>query len=230
MRINKYLSSSGLGSRRSVEKLILDGKVILNGQRVDKLATDVSDSDEVLVEGEKIGKVEKVYYLVNKPRGYISSCGSTKNEKKITDLVPSNPKVFPVGRLDKNSEGLIVLTNDGDYAYSLQHPKFLHEKEYIVDVFYKSPHFGRELKKVIHLFSEGILIDKRRTTPARITILSQGFNKASLKIILHEGRNRQIRRTIGKTKLEIKTLERVRIGDFIIGDISSGCYKKIYPV
>ena len=207
IRINKFLAQSGFGSRRGVEILIKKRKVKIN-KKIAKLSDRIDPSRDIVEIDEKIIKpqTEFVYYAVNKPVGYTSTTKDINAEKLVTDLVPKEPKVFPVGRLDKDSRGLIILTNDGDVTNQLTHPKYKHEKEYIVRVKFQDT----RNKKQIDLIN----INKER-------------NIATVKIVLHQGWKRQIRRMCEANHLAVTYLQRIRINKLKLDDIKEGDYKII---
>jgi len=226
MRINSYLAKSGLGSRRHVERYIIEGRVLINGQKA-KLHSTVNVTDEVLFNNKKIGINEKLYYLVNKPVGYVSTVSDEHANKKVVDLV-GGKKLFPVGRLDKDSEGLVILTNDGDFAQRLSHPKYEHEKEYLVEVKLPRKQRSQYLENAIKFFKCGVILDNKKTKPSQIKIIAQNGNIARFNIVLKEGVNRQIRKTFAKAKLEVSILKRIRIGEYTLGDLKTGETQRFY--
>lgn len=229
MRINQYLAKSGFGSRRSSEQLILDGRVKVNGDVVKELSFQIIDSDEVLVDDKKAQMNKQVYYLVNKPVGYVCSVDDPQEKKLVTQLVPNDPPVYPVGRLDKNSEGLIILTNDGEFAQRHIHAQYGSEKEYLVTARGPRKDFSQKLEKVIKYFKCGVKLDNKRTQPAFVRVIGQAKNEVKLQIILKEGLNRQIRRTLSIANFEVVKLKRIRIDDYKVEDIALGEYFEISP-
>jgi len=203
-RLQKILSARGIASRRKAEEYILQGLVTVNG----KVAVLGQKADPEVDVVEVAGKVmeeraEMLYYLLNKPVGIVTTNASTKDQKTVRDLIPKDlqDKIVPVGRLDKDSEGLLLLTNDGVLAYRLTHPKFHHEKEYEVTV------KGSVTEGMLEKLRKGIMLDGSLTKPA--TIEKTASN--AFKIILTEGRNRQIRRMTERVGEEVVRLKRVRI-------------------
>ena len=216
-RLNKFIADCGVASRRKAEDLIRAGKICVNGQIVSNLGTKIDPTaDKVVLDGKKITPVEKKIYLkLNKPRGYISSCRSEKGERTIMDLVKDIPeRLYPVGRLDMDSEGLMLLTNDGELANRLMHPRYEHEKEYTVNV--KCPMTNEQMKEL----SSGILIDGRKTLPAKVKLLGE----KEFSIILKEGKKRQIRRMVEAVGNRVVGLRRVRIGKLNLGKLPLGKY------
>jgi len=219
MRINKFISSSTKYSRRRSEELISSGRIKINNEVVRDLATVVRPSDKVYLDEELIVPQKHVYYALNKPTGYTTTTADSHAEKLITDLVPKEPPVFPVGRLDKNTSGLIFLTNNGDFAQKMTHPKYEKEKEYIVET-------DKTLsEKSLEKLQTGIILDDGITAPAEVK--ETGANKYS--ITIHEGRNRQIRRMIEAVGAKVISLKRIRIEDFELGDLEEGKYKTFKP-
>lgn len=227
IRINKFLASCGIASRRKAEQLVKEGRVKVNGSVVTELAFKVSPQDKVILDGKNVEICKgHEYYLVYKPRGYTSTVSDPHAQKKVTDLVESKARLFPVGRLDRDSEGLIILTDDGDFAQKMVHPSFSHEKEYIVEVQGPNSQMEEALSRALKFFICGIKIDNIRTRAAKAKVIGKSGNKATFQIILTEGRKRQIRRTMDRAKLTVTTLKRVRIGDYLIGDLAVGESKK----
>jgi len=225
MRINSFLAKAGLGSRRSVEELINSGDVQING-KVAKLSDKVEDADIVTFKGKEIAPKSKRYFLLYKPVGYISTTEDPHAKNKVVDLVPVEG-VFPVGRLDKESEGLMILTNDGDLALQLTHPRYAHEKEYLVKVKVPSKNGSQLLENAIKFFKCGVLLDGKKTQSAQIKLISQEGSIATFNVVLKEGMKRQIRRTFEKAHLEVLSLKRIRISQFNLGSLKKGEYKEI---
>ena len=203
VRLQKVLAQAGLGSRRVCEDLIdrrrvrVNGEVAVLGRRVDP------EVDVVEVDGAQIGvRAGLVHYLLNKPRGVITTASDTHGRPTVVDLLPSEPRVFPVGRLDADTGGLLLLTNDGDLTHRLTHPSFGVDKEYLVEV-EGEPHRG-----AVSRLREGVDLDDGRTAPAKVAVL----DKTLLRITIHEGRNRQVRRMCEAVGFPVRRLVRTRIG------------------
>lgn len=225
IRLNKFISKNSLVSRRTADRLILQGKILLNGEKVKELGIKIDpEKDTVYIDGKKVEiQDEKVYYILNKPVGYITTLSDPRGRKKVTDLVPRYPKVYPVGRLDYDSSGLLILTNDGDLAYKLTHPKFEKEKTYeVVCKILKSANHLALLKKGVNL-KEGL------AKADRVKLLYQKGDKISFTITLHQGWNRQIRRMCTTVGLDVIELKRVQIGKLKLGNIKTGEWQKIDP-
>lgn len=216
MRLQKFISRAGYCSRRHAEELILSGKVTVNGQIVTQLGTKIDpEKDRVEVEGTRVFPDENLVYIaLNKPKGFVTSC-SHPGEKIVLDLVNIPQRIYPVGRLDKDSTGLLLLTNDGKLHLKLTHPSFDHEKEYLVTVARPIP--DGALKAI----ESGLKILGTRTRPARVKKISD----VRFKIILKEGRNRQIRRMVRKVGSRVTDLKRIRIANIRLGNLPEGKWR-----
>ncbi len=213
MRLNKYIAEQGLASRRGADTLIEEGKVLVNGKiaalgtQVDPLVDEITISEAAIAQREE----EKVYFLLNKPEGVITSTKRANPEDIIiTDLFADAeiPRIYPVGRLDKDSCGLIMLTNDGDITYKLMHPSFAHEKEYLVEIFNPiSAEMLRMLRRPFYMLGQ-------KTLGARV----QKVSDYAFTIVLTEGKNRQIRRMVRSVGSGVRTLTRIRIGKITMPD------------
>ena len=220
MRINKYLATCGLGSRRTVEKIILQGRVTLNKKIVTNLATTVSDKDLVMVDGKPVKLVSrKIYIMLNKPKGYVTTRSDEKNRSTVFDLVKINERIFPIGRLDLQSEGLLFLTNDGDLANALMHPKFKAVKVYRVRL---DRNFDQEDFKPL---TEGLELDDGMTAPCQAYYYTAEKNRIEIK--LREGRNRQVRRMMEALGYKAVTLKRVQVGPLILGSLPRGRWRHL---
>lgn len=224
MRINAYLAKSGLSSRRKSEEYVKSGRVLINGKKA-VLSDRVENGDIVAVDGKEVTLAQKLYYLLYKPVGYTSTVDDKFARLKVIDLIDQKG-LFPVGRLDKESEGLMILTNDGDFAQKLIHPSHSHEREYIVEV--KLPFKDRTIKleNAIKFFKCGIKLDNVKTNPSQIKLIKQEGSVAVFNVILTQGIKRQIRRTFEKAGLSVKKLKRIRIASFELGDLEPGESKK----
>ena len=202
-RLQKVLARAGVGSRRAAEELIADGRVTVNGA-VASLGRRVDVAvDAVAIDGAPVGvRPGLVYYLVNKPTGVVSTAADPEGRPTVVSLVPGSPRVFPVGRLDAATEGLLLLTNDGELAHHLTHPRFGVDKEYLVQV------DGRPSPGAIRQLRDGVDLDDGRTAPARVARVAPD----TLRIVIHEGRNRQVRRMCEAVGNPVRRLVRTRIG------------------
>ena len=223
IRLNKYLSQQGLASRRQADTLISEGKVLVNDQPA-KLGTTIDpDKDTVKFLGKVVvsNKPELETYLVYKPLGYVSTTSDPQGRPTVTSLVKSSTRLYPIGRLDQDSEGLILLTNDGDLGFKLTHPKHHVPKTYHALV------TGNVTPTKLNRLRRGVMLKDGRTAPAQIEVIRPQGNKSLLSITIFEGRNRQIRRMFSTQKLEVEKLKRVAIGELELGDLKPGNSKKL---
>ena len=220
MRINKYLASCGLGSRRNVEELIKDGLISVNGKVITDLSTDIQENDKVCYKNKTLNVADKkVYIMLNKPKCYITSTKDEKDRRVVTDLIKGcKYKVFPVGRLDFNTQGLLLLTNDGDWANEIIHPSKHIAKTYEVTTKYMLT------TKQMNMIRNGIVIDGKRTLPAKFVMIDKQDYYIS-HITIFEGRNREIRKMFDVLGLKIYSLKRIRIGSLELGDLEEGKFR-----
>jgi len=224
MRIHKYLAHAGVASRRHAEEMVAAGKVTVNGRVATVGKIIESDTDVVAVEGKKVA-IDKilVYYLLNKPRGVISAVTDPDGRRTVVSLVPGGHRLYPVGRLDYDSEGLMLLTNDGDLAYQITHPKFEINKTYHVLI------KGVMNEKSIGYLESGVTIEGHKTAPAIVTIAEAQPNNTWIDITIHEGRNRQIRKMCEAVGYPVMRLIRTKLGPWELGDLGSGKYRTLKP-
>ncbi|MFO7280424.1 MAG: pseudouridine synthase [Thermoanaerobacterales bacterium] len=202
-RLQKILARAGIGSRRACEELIAAGRVRVNGEVAVLGDRADPDADVIEVDGVRIGTRQGlVYYLLNKPRGVVSTASDPQGRPTVVDLVPRRPRVYPVGRLDADTEGLLLLTNDGDLAHRLTHPSYGVEKEYLAEV------AGTPSRGALRRLREGVELDDGPTAPATVSLVGDHL----LRIAVHEGRNRQVRRMCEAVGHPVRRLVRVRIG------------------
>ncbi|MFO7883635.1 MAG: pseudouridine synthase [Desulfobacteraceae bacterium] len=218
MRLQKFLSRAGVCSRRKGETYIAEGRVSVNGKTVLSQGCVIHpETDMVCVDEKKVvysSETKNCYIALNKPAGYVSSC-SHRGEKIVLDLVDVSRRIYPVGRLDRESTGLILLTDDGDLHNRLSHPSFNHEKAYIVETV--KPVSREDLEKM----EKGIVLDGKKTRRARVKAISRD----KFEIVLKQGINRQIRRMVKKCNNRVKTLKRVRMGTIRLGNLEEGRWR-----
>ena len=221
VRINKFLAGAGVCARRKADDLVAAGRVSINGKVVTKLGTTIDEkADRVEVDGKKVGAPEKMIYVaLNKPPGYVVTRRAFKSEKSVYDLLPENLRaaVWPVGRLDKDSEGLLFFTNDGDLTQRVSHPSFSHEKEYLVQTAHEIS--GATLERL----RKGIDLEEGTTASARFE--RQGYK--SYQVVLQEGKNRQIRRMMADVGAHVVTHKRVRVQNFKLGNLKPGTWQLV---
>lgn len=225
-RLQKVIAQAGIASRRKSEELIKDGRVRVNGKVVTELGLKVSSSDRVEVNGIQIEKEEPVYFLLYKPRGVISSVNDEKGRKVVTDFFQHfKERIFPVGRLDYDTSGLLVLTNDGEFANLLMHPKNEIDKVYVAKV------KGIPSKENLRKLEKGIRLEDGKTAPARVKLLSADNKKQSaiVEITIHEGRNRQVRRMFEAIGHDVLKLKRERYGLLTLNGLKTGDARELTP-
>ncbi len=224
MRLQKYLALCGVASRRASEDLIKEGRVSVNGNIVQTLgAKIVPDADVVSVDNKMITPpTKKVYVVLNKPKGYVTTVKDNFNRKTILDLLPKElGRIYPVGRLDYDSEGLLLLTNDGDFTLHLTHPRHEISKTYLVTV------TGTPTTQTLDTLRHGVLIDERKTLPATVTVKSKDSKLTKLLITIREGRNRQVRKMCSAVGHDVISLCRVAIGSLQLGDLPTGAWRHL---
>ncbi|HEX6423705.1 MAG TPA: pseudouridine synthase [Acidimicrobiales bacterium] len=217
-RLQKVLAQAGLGSRRTCEELIAAGRVRLNGEVATLGARADPETDVVEVDGARIGVRQGLaHYLLNKPAGVVTTAADPQGRPTVVDLVPGEPRVYPVGRLDADTEGLLVLTNDGDLAHRLTHPSFGVDKEYLAEV------EGTPSRGALRRLRQGVDLDDGPTAPARASLVGDH----TVRITLHEGRNRQVRRMCEAVGHPVRRLVRVRIGPLSDRRLAPGAWRPL---
>lgn len=225
-RLQKIISKAGITSRRASEEMILAGRVMVNGKIVDQLGSKADpDKDIIEIDGNRLTiKSERLYVLLNKPAGYMTTLSDPEGRAVVTELLKElNERVYPVGRLDYNTEGILLLTNDGEWSNLLMHPRNEVEKEYHVRVRGKVD--TSQLKKL----ESGVEIDGRMTAKAVVKMIKSGENNDWFSITIHEGRNRQVRRMCEAVSLSVVRLKRVRYGSLSIKGLKPGEYRVLDP-
>ena len=212
IRLQKLLAMAGVASRRKAELLIQEGRVFVNGNMVTELGAKALATDDITVDGTKINFEKKTYLMLHKPTGVICSVKDNFGRMTVFDLVPSDVRLFSVGRLDYDTSGLIILTNDGEWANKLMHPSKKVNKTYIAKI------KGLLKPDSINAFRKGLLIEGKKTAPCKIEMISN----SEAKIVLNEGRNRQVRKMCEAIGLEVLSLERVSIGCLELGGLKQG--------
>ena len=223
MRINKFLSTLGIASRRAIDKYIEEGRIKVNGV-IASTGIDVTEEDEIYIDNKKIETnriEEKVYFMLNKPLEVLSASSDDRGRKTVIDLIKTDKRIFPIGRLDYMTSGLILLTNDGELFNRLVHPKSEIYKKYYIKV------FGEVKKEEIEELKKGVLLEDGKTLPAKVSGIKYDKNKTSMYISIREGRNRQIRRMIEKFGYKVLMLRREKIGELSLGDLKEGKYREL---
>jgi 23S rRNA pseudouridine2605 synthase len=223
MRLAKYLAHAGVASRRHAERLITSGRVTVDGRRVTDPARDVGDENEIWVEGVRVTPEAREYHLLNKPQGVVSTAHDPEGRAKVTDLVDSEARLYPVGRLDADSSGLVLLTNDGELANRLMHPRYEIEKAYRVRV------RGQPSKAALARLRAGVELEDGRTAPAGVEVVETRERESLLEITVHEGRNRLVRRMLEAVGHPIIELQRTRLGPLALGRLAVGTSRRLRP-
>lgn len=219
IRLQKYLAGLGVGSRRAVEKLISEGNVEVNGTTVSKPYFPIDpNNDRVEIHGvQKKQLTDHVYIILNKPKGYVTSCKDERGRKTVLDIVKVKRRIFPVGRLDKDTTGLLLLTDDGELTNKLIHPRYGVEKTYKATV-----EGYLDAEKILKL-EKGVFLDGRRTTAARIRFVYRSRNRNGIIITIHEGRNKQVRRMFECIGCRVLELERIKYSFLTLKGLPVGC-------
>ncbi|WP_078596968.1 pseudouridine synthase [Evansella clarkii] len=225
-RLQKVIAQAGVTSRRKAEQLIIDGKVFVNGKKVTELGTKVdTQTDEVVVDGVPLDKEEPVYFLLYKPAGVISSVADDKGRKVVTDYIFTDKRVYPVGRLDSDTSGLLLLTNDGDFANTLMHPKYKIYKTYVAKV------EGMPLRETVRKLEKGIVLEDGKTAPAKAKVIrtDKRKNTAIIELSIREGKNRQVRRMLESVGHPVIKLKRESYGFLDLKGLNAGEYRELKP-
>jgi len=221
-RLQKVMASAGVASRRQCEELILQGLVRVDGHIVDELPAFVDpDVNVVKVEGKRLRQPERVYFLLNKPKGVICTSSDPRRRAKAVDLVPFQGRIFCIGRLDADTTGLIILTNDAELANLLTHPRYKVPKTYVAKV------RGHIDKKAVELLKKGIRLAEGKTAHAQVKVLKSGRNESNLEITIGQGMNRQVRRMLAKVGFPVKSLARTKIGGLRLEGLSVGKHRRL---
>ncbi len=222
MRLQKYMADCGVASRRASEQLILEGRVTVNGVTVTELGTKVEEGDKVQFDGVTITpQKKKVYIMLYKPDKVMSTASDPEGRTTVLDLVDEKVRLYPVGRLDYHTEGLILLVNDGDAAYHLTHPKFEIEKEYLAVI------QGEISREEVLKLQAGVIIDGEKTAEAKVRVTEITDHTTSLSVIIHEGRNRQVRKMFEAINKKVIHLTRVRHGELMLSGLKPGQWRHL---
>jgi 23S rRNA pseudouridine2605 synthase len=218
MRLGKHLAHAGIASRRASEALVADGRVTVDGAVITDPARDVTGEEAIAVDGELVrGPGARVVYALHKPAGVVSTAADTHGRPTVVDLVPTGQRLYPVGRLDAESTGLILLTNDGDLAYALTHPRFEVPRTYRARV------NGRPSERALRALREGVVLDDGPTAPAQVRMVSAH----EIELTIHEGRKHQVRRMCEAVGHRVIDLRRVAFGPLRLGDLTAGRHRRL---
>ncbi len=224
-RLQKVIANSGITSRRKAEVMIQEGRVKVNGIKVKELGVKVSTKDKVEVDDILISKKDHVYFLLNKPRGVISSVEDDKKRKTVVDLIETETRIYPVGRLDYDTTGAILLTNDGTFANIIMHPQYEIDKVYIAKI--RGLIKGDSIKKL----KEGMIVEGRKMQASKVKLRKSDAttNTSIVELTIHEGHNHQVKNMFAAVGYEVLKLKRKRIGIFTIDNLKSGEYRRLTP-
>lgn len=224
-RLQKFIASTGYCSRRKAEELIKDGHVSVNGKIITEMGFKIGGKEEIVIDEEVLKREEKEYYLLNKPRGVVTTCSDDKNRKTVVSLINTDKRIYPIGRLDYDTTGVLLLTNDGDFANILMHPNNNIEKVYMAKV--RGIIKGEEINKM----KNGVLIDGKKTEKCRVKLKKVDLksNTSMVQVTIHEGRNHQVKKMFEAVGFEVLKLKREREGIFTLDNLTSGDYRRLTP-
>ena len=223
-RLQKIIARAGIASRRAAEEMILNGRVTVDGQTITELGGKYDSSrHKICVDGQPLTLAEtKVYYLLNKPKGYLSTATDERGRRTVLDLLPEvRERVYPLGRLDNNTEGLLLISNDGDLMNGLLHPRYKVNKTYVARV------AGVPSEKLLDKLRQGIKLEDGMTAPAVVKMLETIDNEAKVEITIHEGRNRQVRRMFAAIGCDVRALKRVKFAGLTLKGVKRGHYRPL---
>jgi pseudouridine synthase len=221
VRINRYLAAAGIGSRRAVEDLVRTGRVVVNGEIERDLARRIGLGDAVAVDGRPVGREAPVHVLLHKPGGVVTTARDPQGRRTVLDLVDAGARLFPVGRLDRDTTGALILTNDGELAHRLMHPRHEVEKTYVATL------RGEVPEDAVRRLAAGVDLDGRPTAPARVSVIERHPDRTVLEIVLREGRNRQVRRMAEVVGHPALALHRPRYGPVGLGRLRPGGWRAL---
>ncbi len=218
-RLQKVIANSGYCSRRKAEELIINGKVRVNGKLVYELGTKVNENDDITIDNKLITKENKEYILLYKPRGVVTTTSDDKNRKTVLDLIATNKRVYPIGRLDYDTTGILLLTNDGELTNLLTHPKNSIDKIYVAKI--KGILTGLEIKQL----EKGVIIDGNKTAPCKVKVRKKDKEHSFVQIIIHEGKNHQVKKMFEAVNHEVVKLKREKIAFLDLKGLKPGEYR-----
>ena len=224
-RLQKVIAQAGIASRRKAEELITSGQVKVNGVVITELGTKVTEKDQIEVNNQLIEKEKKEYYLLNKPRGVVTTTSDDKNRKTVVDLIPTSARIYPVGRLDYDTTGVLLLTNDGDFANILMHPTSNVDKVYMAKL------EGIIKGEQINQLKDGVELDGEIVKPSRVKLkkVDPKSNSCMVQITIHEGKNHQVKRMFEAVGFPVAKLKREKEAFFDLKDLQSGEFRKLTP-
>ncbi len=224
-RLQKVIAQAGICSRRKAEELITNGKVKVNGEVCDILGTKVSNKDIIEVNGNVLQKEEKVYYIMNKPKGCLCTSSDDKGRKTVLDYMPKNERIFSVGRLDYDTSGVLLLTNDGEFCNHMIHPRYHLEKTYVVNL------QGILTDEDVKQLKKGLKTKEESYQPAKVFILQKDYTRGrtQFELTIKEGKNHQVKNMMKALEYEVRRLHRVRFAFLEVKDLKAGEYRRLKP-
>lgn len=224
-RLQKVLARAGICSRRKAEELILQGKVYVNGEICTTLGTKVGGNDEIIANGQLVELEDKVYYVINKPKGCICSSSDDRNRKTVLDFIDIPQRVYTVGRLDYDTSGVLLLTNDGDFCNQMIHPRYHLPKTYLVNL------QGTLTEEDVKLLRKGLKTNVDEYQPAKVRIISNDItrDRTIFELTISEGKNHQVKNMMEALGHEVRKLHRVRFGSIEVSDLKPGEYRRLKP-
>ncbi|MEG1710548.1 MAG: pseudouridine synthase [Clostridia bacterium] len=221
VRLNKFMADCGVDSRRACDEIITEGRVKVNGKVIRELGVIINElNDSVMVDGHRISEVKKDYYIMlHKPKGYVTTVKDDKGRKTVMDLINVKARLFPIGRLDFDTEGLLLLTNDGDLAQALTHPSNEVSKTYVARI------KGKISETELQQLRNGVIVEEKQTGPSLVKMLESNDDETRIELTITEGRNHQIKKMLEVVGKEVLFLKRTAIGDLKLGGLSRGQYK-----
>ena len=224
-RLQKVIANAGICSRRKAEELIIAGKVIVNGEKITELGTKVSEKDEIIVDGKLLENEEKEYYLLNKPRGVVTTTSDEKGRKTVVDLIDTDKRIYPIGRLDYDTTGVLLLTNDGEFANLIMHPKSEIDKVYLAKV--EGIATGIQVKQL----ENGVEVEGIKLSSSRVKVkkIDREKEESFVEITIHEGKNHQVKKMLESIGLPVIKLTRERVAFLTVDKLKSGEYRKLNP-
>lgn len=222
-RIQKVIANAGICSRRKAEELILAGKVKVNGQVINELGYKVSEKDNIVVDNKVVEKTDKVYFLLNKPRGVVTTTSDDKGRKTVVDLIPTDFRIYPIGRLDYDTTGALLLTNDGEFANLMMHPRSNIDKIYLAKV------EGIATGDAVKQLEKGVIVEGIKLSSSRVKIkkIDKEKEESFIELTIHEGKNHQVKKMLEAVKLPVEKLTREKIAFLDVKDLKSGEYRKL---
>lgn len=224
-RLQKVIAQAGICSRRKAEEYIRDGKVKVNGEVVTEMGTKVSGNDLIEVNGQSLSRQDKVYYVINKPKGCLCTAHDEKGRKSVLDYAPKDKRIYPVGRLDWDTSGVLFLTNDGDFTNKIIHPRYHLPKRYVVNL------QGNLTEEDVRRLRKGLVTDEEKYSPAKVRILERDItrDRTRFELTIYEGKNHQVKNMMKGLGHEVRRLHRIQVGCIDVEGMKPGEYRVLKP-